>query len=91
MRKIRQALTFLILIIALAALVVFLVGAGWRSAMQIPAHTQAWDIPPSGNKLNWIGHCIFRIDDGKIVEDWYLEDNSALFQQLGFKLVPPKE
>lgn len=31
---------------------------------------------------------IYRIADGKIVENWYLSDNLSLAEQLGMKLTP---
>jgi len=51
----------------------------------------AWDIPASGNEVNFMGIYIHRIADGKIVETWALDDNLAVTLQMGFKLVPPGE
>jgi len=34
---------------------------------------------------------MFRLKDGKLVEDWVQYDNLGLLQQLGYKLAPPSE
>jgi len=52
-------------------------------------HTgKAWDIPPTGNKADFISDVIFRIAGGKIAEIWEVTE-TACWLQLGFKLVPP--
>jgi len=44
-------------------------------------------IPPTGKQVTWTGILIFRIADGKIVDQWIEQDQLGLMQQLG--LVPP--
>lgn len=172
MRKIGQTLTFLILIIAVAALVVFMIGAGRRrrAAEEMKAKGEqfcrvAWNtgdadlldemyapdvvihnppnpdieglegykglllgvrrgfpdfqstvqeriiegdtqvirttwrgthtgdlfgMPPTGKEVMGTGCEVEHWVDGKVVEVWKYDDNLGFFQQLGFKLVPPK-
>ena len=45
---------------------------------------------PTGKKVSMTLISIARIVDEKIVEMWTNCDNLGLYQQLGFKLVPPK-
>jgi len=40
-------------------------------------------VAPSGKPIEFNAIDILRIEDGKIVENWHLEDNLSLFQQLG--------
>ena len=40
-------------------------------------------LPPTRTQVTWTGQPIYRIADGKIVEEWFLEDHLALMQQLG--------
>jgi steroid delta-isomerase-like uncharacterized protein len=40
-------------------------------------------IPPTGQKLEWEAHHVFRIADGKIVERWLLADMFSVMQSLG--------
>src|SRR5207248_2794830 len=44
-------------------------------------------IPPTGQQLTWTGMTIYRIADGKVVEERGEEDALGLMQQLG--VVPP--
>jgi predicted ester cyclase len=44
-------------------------------------------IPPTGKRVTVSGIGIHRIVDGKIVEQWGIDDTLGLMQQLG--LVPP--
>ena len=44
----------------------------------------------SGKGLVFTGVCHHRWVDGKIVEVWEYDDMMGLYQQLGYKLVPPK-
>lgn len=44
-------------------------------------------IPPTGKQATWTGILIFRIADGKIVDQWIEQDQLGLMQQLG--VVPP--
>lgn len=45
--------------------------------------------PPTGKKIKVTGITIFRIVDGKIVDDLAEFDGLAFYQQLGYTLVPP--
>jgi steroid delta-isomerase-like uncharacterized protein len=40
-------------------------------------------IPASGTRVSVSGISIFRVDDGRIVEEWWHEDLLGLLQQLG--------
>lgn len=42
-----------------------------------------WGFPATGNKVNFTGIYIVRIENGKIVEHWGEEDGVRLLQQLG--------
>jgi steroid delta-isomerase-like uncharacterized protein len=42
-----------------------------------------WGFPATGNKVNFTGIYIVRIENGKIVEHWGEEDGVSLMQQLG--------
>ena len=44
-------------------------------------------LPPTGNKLQWTGVAIYRLDEGRIAERWQEIDGLGLFGQLG--LLPP--
>lgn len=37
------------------------------------------------------GGTLFRLRDGKIIEDWAVGDNMAFYRQMGFTIVPPKK
>lgn len=41
------------------------------------------DIPPSGNKIHLKGTPVWRVKNGKIVEDWPNFDGLALMRQVG--------
>ena len=41
------------------------------------------DHPESGNVVSFFAIDILHIRDGKIVEDWHLEDNLTFLQQIG--------
>ena len=44
-----------------------------------------------GKPIEVTGITIYKIADGKIAETWIVNDQIALFRQLGFTLTPPKE
>lgn len=44
-------------------------------------------IPASGRPIQMNGITIFRLEDGKLVEGWTVEDQLGVFQQLG--VLPP--
>ena len=41
------------------------------------------DIPPTGKQVSVTGFSIYRIVNGKIIEDWSLSDTLGMLQQLG--------
>jgi predicted ester cyclase len=45
-------------------------------------------IPPTGKKLNVYEIAFLRIENGQMVEGWFMMDEVALLQQLGAKLPP---
>ncbi len=45
--------------------------------------TSIGNIPPTGKQVTVTGISIHRIEDGRIVEDWFNLDELGLFQQLG--------
>jgi predicted ester cyclase len=40
-------------------------------------------IPPTGNRVNFTGISIYRIEGGKIAESWSVSDLLGMMQQLG--------
>ena len=46
-------------------------------------------VPPTGKRMTWTGISIFRIADGKVVEERGEEDALGLFRQLGLVPEPP--
>jgi predicted ester cyclase len=48
-----------------------------------------FDIPPTGRKVEISTLDVVRIEDGKIVEIWHLEDQMKLLRQLG--IMPPQK
>lgn len=42
-----------------------------------------------GRKIDVEGISLFRMDEGKIVESWDIVDRLTLFQQAGFRVMPP--
>ena len=44
-------------------------------------------IPPTGKRIKWTGITIYRIIDGKVIEEKGEEDSLGLMQQLG--VIPP--
>lgn len=47
--------------------------------------------PATGNEFEMKMMMILRIENGKIVESWPLNDNLSFYQQLGFELMPIEE
>ena len=59
----------------------------WRGT-----HTgQGMSIPPTGKQVSVAGCDVYKIVDGKIVEEWDHEGFLSLFQQLGYEIVPPEK
>ena len=53
-------------------------------------HTSAWmGIPPTGKPVTVKGMALYRLKDGKIVEQWTIGDTLGLLQQLGAVTLPP--
>jgi steroid delta-isomerase-like uncharacterized protein len=40
-------------------------------------------VPPTGREVTWTGILMFRIREGKIVDQWLEQDTMGLMQQLG--------
>jgi predicted SnoaL-like aldol condensation-catalyzing enzyme len=57
----------------------------WMYSRTTATHTHnTWlDVPPSGNRLDFMVVDIFRIEDGLIAEHWDVADTYSLFSQLG--------
>jgi len=54
--------------------------------------TWRWTNPDTGKEVIMTGCTVSHLGaDGKIVEEWEYNDWLGLWQQLGFKLVPPEE
>jgi steroid delta-isomerase-like uncharacterized protein len=73
-----------------------LIAEGDKVTLRITArgtHTGIFQgIAASGKKTEITGIAIRRIVDGKIVEEWVVNDQLGLMQQLGiFKMPPPKK
>jgi predicted ester cyclase len=55
--------------------------AHWRSRA---THQGTYmDIPPTGNRVEFTGISVYRIEEGKIAESWTVEDQFGLMQQIG--------
>jgi predicted ester cyclase len=55
--------------------------AHWRS---LATHQGNYmDIPPTGNRIEFTGISVYRIEEGKIAESWTVEDQFGLMQQIG--------
>jgi steroid delta-isomerase-like uncharacterized protein len=48
-------------------------------------------IPPTGKTATWNQFTVFRLDDGKIAEEWEIFDELGMMQQLGMELKPKEE
>ena len=40
-------------------------------------------VPPTGNRITWTCIGIYRIENGRLVEEWFNEDSLGIKQQLG--------
>ena len=55
--------------------------AHWRS---LATHQGNYmDIPPTGNRVEFTGISVYRIEEGKIAESWTVEDQFGLLRQIG--------
>ncbi len=53
-------------------------------------HTGPWEtIEPTGNTVTWTGNTIYRIECGKIAEEWAQVDGLAFYEALGVLECPP--
>jgi len=52
-------------------------------------NTGPGEIPPTGKAVTLNGIAIFRIENGKIVDDRSADDAIPFYKQLGYTLVPP--
>jgi steroid delta-isomerase-like uncharacterized protein len=63
------------------------IGADDRVAARLTVHgTQSGDlmgIPASGREATWTDVNIYRVADGKIVEEWFCGDYLGMMQQIG--------
>ena len=55
--------------------------AHWRA--QATHRGEYMGIPPTGNRVNFTGISIYRIEGGKIAESWSVSDLWGMMQQLG--------
>lgn len=49
------------------------------------------NMPPTGKKMSFTGVSISKIKNGKITEEWNYYNQSPIYKQLGYELVPVKE
>src|SRR5829696_8683823 len=61
----------------------------WRA--QATHQGEYMGIPPSGNRVNFRGISIYRIEGGQIAESWGLSDDLGLMRQIGAILEPGQE
>lgn len=52
-------------------------------------NTGPGESPPTGKKMKVSGVSIFKVAEGKIVEEWMYYNQAAIFTQLGFTITPP--
>ena len=55
--------------------------ARWRSRATHQGNYM--DIPPTGNRIEFTGISVYRIEEGKIAQSWSVEDQFGLMQQIG--------
>ena len=46
-------------------------------------------IPATGRTVTFAGMGIYRVENGLLAEEWFVDDSRAILEQLGAKLVPP--
>ncbi|UTW66889.1 ester cyclase [bacterium SCSIO 12643] len=52
----------------------------WRMTAK---HTGAFfGVPATNNMVNFVGHDLLKVEDGKVVEIWHVEDLAGMFDQL---------
>ena len=40
-------------------------------------------VAPTNKRITWTGIGIYRVAEGKIVEEWFVDDSRAIFEQMG--------
>ena len=45
-------------------------------------------VRPTGKQVNWFGSDFLRVEGGKIVEGWFVDDSLGLLRQLGATFLP---
>jgi predicted ester cyclase len=55
--------------------------AHWRSRATHQGNYMG--IPPTGNRIEFTGISFYRIEEGKIAQEWTVEDQFGLMQQIG--------
>ncbi len=55
--------------------------ARWRA--QATHQGEYMGIPPTGNRVDFTGISVYRIEAGKIAESWNVEDDLGLMRQIG--------
>ncbi|MHA1958727.1 MAG: ester cyclase [Candidatus Thorarchaeota archaeon] len=60
----------------------------WVRIKATGTHTNEWDlfgvsVPPTGNKITMNMVFIWRLEDGKLVEGWEVDDNLEILKQMG--------
>jgi len=55
--------------------------AHWRSRATHQGNYM--NIPPTGNRIEFTGISVYRIEEGKIAQSWTVEDQFGLMQQIG--------
>src|SRR5215217_6667506 len=55
--------------------------AHWRSRATHQGNYMG--IPPTGNRIEFTGISVYRIEEGKIAQEWTVEDQFGLMQQIG--------
>jgi steroid delta-isomerase-like uncharacterized protein len=46
-------------------------------------------VRPTGKQVNWSGSDFLRVEGGKVVEGWFVDDSLGLLRQLGATFLPP--
>jgi hypothetical protein len=49
---------------------------------------RGFGVPPAGNHLQWTAVDIYRIEDGKIAEEWAADDLTAVLHDMGVYTAP---
>ena len=54
-----------------------------RFGVQATHEGEFMGVAPTGRRVTWAGHPLYRFEDGRIVEEWFFEDHVSLLRQLG--------